>query len=129
MEELRDTVGYCGLICGVCPGMGKCDCKTAPKPEAADCYQRNCCMAKGIAGCWECEQFPCDQGFYAPDNAWRGLCLASVGYVRDQGLDALVELVTRKHGTRMDHGPYVHKTQEEALQLLQAAQDVLAAYK
>ena len=122
MNDLSDTVGYCGLICGVCFGLGPegCDCRTAPKPEEADCYQRNCCISKHIDGCWECEDFPCDNGYFAEaDGGWRGLCIASVQYARDYGLDALVELVVRKHGSRMDHSPYLHKTPEEAMRILQ----------
>ena len=123
MNELRETVGYCGLICGVCFGLGpanKCDCRTAPKPEEANCYQRNCCIEKRLGGCWECGDFPCDNGYFGEEHGgWRGLCVASVQYARDHGLDALVALVVRKHGLQMHHSPYIHKTPEEALQILQ----------
>ncbi len=122
MTELRDTVAYCGLICGVCQWAGKCDCRTAPKPEEANCYQRNCCIGKGIDGCWECADFPCGNGYFSEDHAgWRGLCVASVQYARDHGAEALVDLVVRKHGSRVNYGPYMHKSPEEVLRILQAA--------
>ena len=124
MRQLRDTVAYCGLICGVCPGAGQCDCRTAPKPEEAGCYQRNCCIEKGINGCWACENFPCDKRYFGAEHGgWRGLCVASVEYARKHGLTALVDLVVRKHGSRMDHSPYMRKTPEEALQILRRVPD------
>ena len=125
MKELRETVAYCGLICGVCYGLGPepCDCRTAPKPQEADCYQRNCCIEKGINGCWECGDFPCDNGYFGEEHGgWRGLCVSSVEYVRHHGLQALVDLVVSRHGPRMDHSPYINKTPEEVLEILQATQ-------
>ncbi|GAF98940.1 unnamed protein product [marine sediment metagenome] len=124
MKELPETVGYCGLVCGVCFDLGPpgCDCRTAPKPQEADCYQRNCCLKRGLDGCWECGDFPCDKGYFGEKHGgWRALCVASVQYVRDHGLEALAELVVRRHGSRMDHSLYMHKTPEEALQILQGA--------
>jgi len=122
MRELRDTVGYCGLICGVCPGAGQCDCRTAPKPEEAGCIQRNCAIDKGIDGCWECDDFPCGEGYFGPQHGgWRGLCVASVQYAREHGLDALVDLVVRRHGPRMDHSPYMHKSPADVLRILGGA--------
>ena len=119
MVELRETVAYCGLICGLCKGAGKCDCRTAPKPEEAGCYQRNCCVDKGISGCWECGDFPCDNGYFGPGHkGWRGLCVASIDYIQKHGLDALVALVSLKHGPRMDHSPYMHKTPDQVLRIL-----------
>ena len=119
MTELWKTVAYCGLICGVCFGKGRCECRTAPKPEEADCYQRNCCIRREIDGCWECDDFPCDNGYFGEEHGgWRGLCVASVQYVREHGREALADLVVRKHGAQMDHSPYMHKTPKEALRIL-----------
>ena len=120
MAELRDTVAYCGLVCGVCPGT--CDCRTNPKPEEANCCQRACCIEKGITGCWECDEFPCDNGYFGPENhGWRGLCVASCRCVRERGLDTFVELIVRAHGARMDHGPYMDRSPEEVVDILNRA--------
>ena len=113
MNELQETVGYCGLTCGVCFGLGpgapKCDCHTAPKPGEADCYQRNCCIKKRVGGCWECEDFPCDNGYFGEAHGgWRGLCVACVQYARDRGLGALADLVVRRQGLKMGHSLYIH---------------------
>jgi hypothetical protein len=57
----------------------------------------------------------------AQDGGWRGLCVASVQYAREHGLDALVDLVVRQHGLRMDHSPYMHKSPAEVLRMLGGA--------
>ncbi len=121
MKELSDTVAYCGLICGICYGLGpeNCDCRTNPKPQADDCYQRNCCIGKGIEGCWECEEFPCENGCFGEYHlGWRGLCVASVQYAREHGVRALVELFVLKEGMRINHSPYLNRTPEEVLKML-----------
>ena len=125
MKQLRETVAYCGLICGVCPGVGQCDCRTAPKPEEAGCYQRNCCIKKEIDGCWECNEFPCSNGYFGEQHGgWRGLCVASVQCVRDNGPEALVNLVVQRHGLRMDHSLYMDRTPDEVLEILRSTDAV-----
>ena len=123
IAELSKTVAYCGLVCGLCPPPRTCECRTNPKPGEADCYQRNCCIGKGIDGCWECDEFPCDKGFYAKDNMWRGLNLASVQCIRDGGKEGLVKLILAHHGQKHYHGFYTHKTPEEVLRMQQATPD------
>ena len=117
--ELPGTVAYCGLVCGLCPPPRTCECRTKPKPAEANCYQRNCCLRKGLDGCWECDEFPCDNGYFSKGNMWRGLNVASVQCVRDGGKEGLVRLLLARHGQEHYHGFYTHKTPEEVLRMLQ----------
>ena len=111
-KELAETVAYCGLACGLCGNTSK-GCKgCSSNGGAADCHQRACCLEKGFDGCWQCEHFPCDKGFYA-DDAWKGLCIASVQCVKDNGLQAYVDLLTSRLGTDVDYGDYRFKDAEE----------------
>ncbi len=116
-RELIDTVGYCGLVCGVCEN--RCPCKLSPEVGDANCYQRTCCQEKGLDGCWECEQFPCDNGYFARDNeTWRGLCIAATQCAREQGLEDYVRMIVTRFGLTAEYGDITHKTPEEALRIL-----------
>jgi len=117
--ELPGTVAYCGLVCGLCPPPRTCECRTKPKPAEAKCYQRNCCLRKGLDGCWECDEFPCNNGYFSKGNMWRGLNIASIQCVRDAGKEGLVKLLLARHGQEHYHGFYTHKTPEEVLRMLQ----------
>ena len=119
--ELAKTVAYCGLVCALCPPPRRCECRTRPKPEEANCHQRNCCIKKGLDGCWQCREFPCDHGYYAKGNMWRGLNIASVQCVKDNGKEGLVRLILARHGGQHYHGFYMHKTPEEVLRMLTGA--------
>lgn len=63
VKAIRESISFCGLVCALCsegrrgcqgcrPLAGGCDAK-------ADCRTKQCCEAKGVQGCWECEAFPC----------------------------------------------------------------------
>lgn len=119
-DNLVPTVAYCGLVCGVCVHA------TADREQCAgcrngggakDCHQRICCVEKGLDGCWECETFPCDQGFFG-DDAWRGLCIGSVQCIKAHGLEGYVDRLVARVGRSVELGDYRHKTPEEVQQLL-----------
>ncbi|UCH36334.1 MAG: DUF3795 domain-containing protein [Armatimonadota bacterium] len=118
--DLVDSIAYCGLVCGICTlGPESCDCRTDPKVNVQHCYQRRCCIEKGFEGCWECAGFPCDQGFYGPDNqGYRGVCVAFVECVKEHGRATLVRLLVERHGERTDYSEYVHKTPDEVMRIL-----------
>lgn len=119
-SELIDTVAYCGLVCGVC--LGGCDCRAAPKPESDHalgyCYQRRCCIEKGLDGCWECESFPCGEGYFAADDEWRGLCVGLVQCIKEEGLERFVRLVRSNLGEDVPYGEYTGKSVNEILSIL-----------
>jgi hypothetical protein len=119
-SELIDTVAYCGLVCGVC--LGGCDCRAAPKPETDHalgyCYQRRCCIEKGLEGCWECESFPCGEGYFAADDEWRGRCIGLVQCIKEEGLERLVRLVSANLGEKVDYLAYRDMSPEQVLSIL-----------
>lgn len=54
-------IAYCGLACCVCSENENCvGCRNEGCKEKEWCKSFNCCKEKGINGCWECDEFPCD---------------------------------------------------------------------
>lgn len=68
----ENSIAYCGLVCSFCCSDGKCRCKSenncGKRLSPQGCYQYECCTAKGIKGCWECSDSPCDKDMLAPDK-------------------------------------------------------------
>ena len=117
---LVQTVAYCGLLCGLCVHAtadreGCAGCRNGGGSK--DCHQRACCTAKGLDGCWQCEAFPCDDGFFG-DDAWRGLCIGSVQCIKEYGLVGYVGRLVARVGRSIELGDYRHKTTEEVRDLL-----------
>jgi hypothetical protein len=104
LRELGD-VGYCGLVCVVCSHVsdGCQGCRSGGGDE--ECHQRVCCTGRGLQGCWQCGEFPCDKGYFA-EPAWQGLCRGFTQVIRDQGPEALVRLVMLKLGQTVEYGDY-----------------------
>ena len=117
-KKLIDTVAYCGLICGVCKNTEKgCKgCRSGGGP--GDCYQRRCCLEKGIDGCWQCDVFPCEKGFFA-DEEWKGLCIGFVQCIKDKGIGEFATLVQSKLGKVIEYGDFRFKREQEIVTMLQ----------
>jgi hypothetical protein len=59
-------VAYCGLACCVCSENRNCaGCRNDGCQDKQWCKSFNCCKAKGLDGCWECAEFPCDNPMFA----------------------------------------------------------------
>ncbi len=51
---------YCGLACCICSENENCaGCRNEGCKDKQWCKNFNCCREKGLAGCWECNEFPC----------------------------------------------------------------------
>jgi len=112
-----DSVAYCGLVCGVCKNTEK-GCKGCMDGGGLDgCYQRSCCREKGISGCWQCRDFPCDKGFFA-DEEWKGLCIGFVKCIKNRGVEKFVGLVESRLGKKVEYGEFRFKNDEEIVRLL-----------
>ena len=60
MDESKG-LAYCGLACCVCGENAACaGCKNDGCGDRENCVPRVCCLKKGLKGCWECADFPCD---------------------------------------------------------------------
>ena len=108
--NLVALVGYCGLACGVCKHA--CPCKASPEHGDRDCYQRKCCTEKGI------ESFPCNDGYFAGDE-WRGLCVACVECIKEEGIDRFASLA--ESNLDPDYGLYRFKSGSEIRATLRGA--------
>ena len=54
-------IAYCGLACAVCSENGTCvGCRNEGCRDKDRCENLRCCRAKGLEGCWECGDFPCE---------------------------------------------------------------------
>lgn len=117
IEMLSETVAPCGLVCGLCknttPEKGSCPgCKS--EGGDAKCHQRLCTREKQLTGCWECGEFPCDNGFFAKsDHTWRGLCVGSIQRIKQHGVDAYLQRLVSRVGNVVEYGDYRFKTPEE----------------
>ena len=58
-------MAYCGLACCVCSENGNCEgCQRGGCEAHGWCKSYRCCKERGLAGCWECEQFPCESPMF-----------------------------------------------------------------
>jgi hypothetical protein len=116
-QALVDSIAYCGLVCGRCHLRAECDfCKNTASLCARSevCYQRNCCIQKGLQGCWECVEFPCGKDMHGPPHDLR--IRAFVAFIKAEGAGALVDSLLRNeaHGIHYGHGKdYDGKSSEE----------------
>ena len=119
--DLTKTVAPCGIICGICTHcvVGKCPGCAAGGGEDS-CIQRICSREKGLVGCWECGEFPCEKGFFA-DEAWRGFNIGSVRAIRNMGLAVYLRRALATLGEDVDIGDYRFKTPEEIRKLFDEA--------
>ena len=115
-QDLVKTIAYCGLVCSLCKGACKPDCRGGAGPK--DCYQRDCCKKKGFNGCWQCEDFPCQHGFFEEGNEYRGICLGSIQCIKDFGPQKYLDLTVKNLGQVIDYGDYTHLDPEKAKQML-----------
>jgi hypothetical protein len=122
-QALIESVAYCGLVCGRCHLGTECDgCKnTAILCErSAVCYLRNCCLQKGLHGCWECTAFPCGKDMHGPSHDLR--IRAFVTFIRTEGAEALIDCLLKNeeqgifYGYNRDYDG--RNNEEEVIQLL-----------
>lgn len=125
VEQIARSVSYCGLLCVLCCPDGGCDCRVAngcgKKASPEGCFQHDCCIAKGFAGCWECPDFSCGKDMFNDDH----LRLRTfVKCIREDGLDKFAGYILRN----LENGVVYHRegfkgdydlgTEAEILQLL-----------
>jgi len=95
----------CGLICGLCKDI-HIECKGCRNGGGdQNCFQLNCCKTKDIAGCWECESFPCGDG-YLGDEKWRGITAGFAKCIKIVGPERFYKNVKSKLGSSIDYYKY-----------------------
>ena len=97
IQAVIDSIGYCGLVCKLCHLANECDgCKSSNNCcgkhlSETGCFQYNCCVSKGISGCWECNDFPCDEDMFSDSHDVR--LRAFVRCAKEDGIAKLAEYI------------------------------------
>jgi hypothetical protein len=104
-QVLIDSIAYCGLVCGRCHLRAACGgCKNSAKlcDRSETCYQRSCCLQKGLAGCWECAEFPCGKDMHSPAHDVR--LRAFVTFIQSEGAGALIDCLLQNEARGIQYG-------------------------
>ncbi len=120
--ERQKGIGYCALACAVCSENANCaGCRNGGCRDKDWCKNFHCCPEKGLAGCWECENFPCQESTV---NTTRVRAFAA--FIRRYGVDFLLECLGENERNGMVYhypgkltGDYdVPKTEEEIINVI-----------
>ena len=109
-EEIINSIAYCGLLCLFCRPSAVCSCRKSNNcgkllsPDG--CFQYNCCITKGINGCWECPEAPCGKEMLAEDKI---KLRAFITCIKEDGIDRFAEYIVRnaKNGIIYHRNGYV----------------------
>lgn len=108
ITELKDSIGYCGLVCTLCHLADSCGgCKSTQNScgrylSEGGCHQYNCCVERGLNGCWECADFNCGQDMFSDSHDVR--LRAFVHCAKEEGLEKLAEYVLRNQLNGVEYG-------------------------
>lgn len=110
IDRISQSIAYCGLICSLCHLSNQCSgCKSennccGNRNSSEGCYQYNCCMDKGIEGCWDCDDAPCDKGMFGEGHDLR--LRAFIRYIKQCGKEQLANRIheNMKKGIYYGHG-------------------------
>jgi len=124
-KDIIESIAYCGLICKLCHLSDTCGgCKSTTNScgkylSEEGCFQHNCCLKKGLNGCWECQEFPCDKDMYSTDHDPKIKAFARC--IKEDGVDQFIQYVldNKERGMDVSSGKdYDNKTEKEVLSLL-----------
>ncbi len=130
-KEITGSIAYCGLICKLCHLSSVCDgCKSTdnncPKYLSEEgCFQHECCLKKNLNGCWECEEFPCDNDMYSIESDQKIKAFARC--IKEDGAEQFIQYVldNKERGIDVAIGKdYDNKTEAEVLKLLRTGASV-----
>jgi hypothetical protein len=95
IKYISSSIAFCGLVCKLCHLADSCDgCRSEKsccgmRKTAEGRYQYNCCVEKGLDGCWGCDIAPCDKGMFSENHDVR--LRAFIKYIKENGKDRLAE--------------------------------------
>ena len=124
-KDIIESIAYCGLICKLCHLSDTCGgCKLTTNScgkylSEEGCFQYKCCLKKGLNGCWECQEFPCNKDMYSTDHDPKIKAFARC--IKEDGVDQFIQYVLEniKRGLDVSIGKdYDNKTEKEVLSLL-----------
>lgn len=128
IKQIKDSVSYCGLVCNMCRPDGECSCKTSNhcgkrlSPEG--CFQYECCREKGLNGCWECSDSPCDKDMFSKEQI---KLRAFITCIKEDSLDKFAEYILKNTENGIVYhrsgiwGDYDLETEEQVLKLLRSS--------
>ena len=93
----------CGIVCKTCIHRSTVCARCHDGGGEKDCHIRNCTTDKKIAGCWQCDGFPCGH-LQTLDPAWKGLTLGLVEIIRELGGEEYRRLALENIGEFVDYG-------------------------
>lgn len=120
VEEIKDSIAYCGLVCKLC-NEGKSGQCIGCRGKCNGCSIKECAQGRRINGCWECNEFPCEEGMFKNKRTKTFVRLA-----KDEGLYKLAEYLKKNsdkgvqyHKADGSQGDYdILDNEEQILQLL-----------
>lgn len=90
MDRLKG-IAFCGLACAVCSENGTCaGCRADGCTDREWCKNLSCCKRKGLSGCWECSDFPCNGTML---DTLRIRVFAA--FVKENGVEALLDCLEK----------------------------------
>lgn len=122
VKEVEDSIGYCGLICKLCHEVERCGgCKSESNScgrhlSEGGCFHYNCCIEKGLNGCWECEEAPCKNDMFSEQHDIRIRTFVKVA--KAEGIGKLAEYVCNNQNNGIIYGwkkDYDNLEREEAV--------------
>lgn len=123
--NMRRELGlaYCGLACSLCSENGECKgCQNLEQPCFEGCENFSCVRERGLAGCWECPDFPCGKGMHGSNPRAR----AFVKFAQERGVETLLDCLERNARAGVVYhrpggltGDYDLETEQEIFSLLE----------
>lgn len=90
--EMNKMIGSCGLACVVCSDKLKGNCEGCTETKAEHCSIKGCCMDMGVAGCYQCDKFPCDKDMFKHKRV-----AAFIKCAQEIGVEGLTVCLQRNH--------------------------------
>ena len=115
-------IAYCGLACCLCEHTEDCPgCKNNGCSGKDWCKSIKCCLEKGIDGCWQCGEYPCDNPMFKTPRA-----RAFIRFILEHGEEAFMAALEKNEANGMLYhysgeltGDYDKpETEEEIIELI-----------
>lgn len=121
-KDIIKNVAYCGLICPLDSCYINCNgCKMGQGCGDKGCFHKKCCLEKSLNGCWECEEFPCPNGYFSDENKSKGQFIACIKYIKENSLEKYVETIMHNGEKGLKYGlggDYANKSEDVVMNLL-----------
>jgi len=62
---VEKDLGVCGLACVLCGAEDCSGCKARACKSGCNCSVYKCATAKGLDGCYQCDEFPCGEDMHS----------------------------------------------------------------